>query len=269
MVLEDVLPGTYRVTATGYDEQGGLPLYTASRTVEVLPGAANAPTAAKGADATPVKTQRLSLRRVNSALMTQSMESGSLRLWHRHNQARLTWNGVDGTSGDEKLKPGSGLSEIAFPVLTVTPVDGVTEVGGGEGYGVKGQNDNGKYKKSIEGDEALELRLASGLGFTTATLNFRIAKNSTQAVILETYRGDDLVEEQTIEAVSLRGKAKSDKFPLTFETPVDRLVFRADKGSRFGLRASSFTVAPLTAITPEVVVSDARERSDRCTFYDD
>ena len=252
VVLENVLPGTYRATATGYDEQGGLPLYTVSKTVEVAPFINN-PTAAKGGDVVQVGTQRLRLQSTHSTLMTQSMEGSTLRLWHRHNQARLTWNGANGTSGDEKIKPGSGLSEIAFPVLTVTPIGGVTEVGGGEGYGVNGQWDNGKYKKSIEEDEALELRLPSGLGFTSATLNFRIAKNSRQTVILEAYRGDELVDTQTIEAVSLRGKAKSDKFPLTFETPVDRLVFRADEDSRFGLRASSFTVTSLTATTPEVV----------------
>ncbi len=185
--------------------------------------------------------------------MSQSLEPGTLRLWHRHNEAKLTWNGVAGTSGDEKRKPASGLTEISFPVLTVTPVGGVTEVGGGEGYGVNERGSSGRDKKTVEGDEALELRPAAGLGFTAVTLNFRIPKNSRQAVVLEAYRGDALLETHILKAADMRGRSKSDPLPLSFEAPVDRLVFRADDDSHFGLLASSFSVAALAAPAPHVV----------------
>ena len=92
----------------------------------------------------------------DAELEAQAVASNDIRLWHKNNEARLTWTGISGTDGDEKVKPANGLEEIAFPVLDVNAVGGVLQVGGGEGYGIKSSLDGGgNNRKTINGPELL------------------------------------------------------------------------------------------------------------------
>ena len=53
----------------------------------------------------------------DAELEAQAVATNDIRLWHKNNEARLTWTGVSGGNGDEKVKPANGLEDVSFPVL--------------------------------------------------------------------------------------------------------------------------------------------------------
>ena len=197
----------------------------------------------------------------DAELEAQAVASNDIRLWHKNNEARLTWTGIGGTNGDEKVNPANGLEEIAFPVLDVTAVGGVLEVGGGEGYGIKSSLDgNGNNRKTINGPELLYLTLPSGTeaAFISAGLTFRIAKDSTQDVILTAKRNGDVVDSQTLSVSGQPGKSTSDRINVTLAAPADQLSFSVPGGSKVGLRDSTFTTQVSDPANPGPVTGDGR-----------
>ncbi|MEM7734160.1 MAG: IPT/TIG domain-containing protein [Deinococcota bacterium] len=180
-------------------------------------------------------------------LATQAEPTGSIRLLHRHSDARLIWTDVNGTSGDERIKPASGQSLLSFPVLEFAPLGGVMEVGAGEGYGVTSPLD-GNGRKMVNGAEVLYLNVPAGVpvGIQSALLQFRLPQDSTQTVIIDAKKNGVIVDSQTLTVTVGAGQSTSERVEVTFSEPADQLSFRAPRGSRFGVRESTLTTVTLS-----------------------
>ena len=171
----------------------------------------------------------------------QAVESHHFRLWHKGGKALLTWTNVGGSSGNEEIKA-KNVSRVAFPILELDALGGNLEVGGGEGYGIYSPLDNGKTKKTINGAETLYLTLPANTParITDATLQFRMAKDSTQDVLITAKEAGEVVDSQTFSISSSTSSNKSDSLTLSLAAPADQLVFSAAAGSKLGLLASTF-----------------------------
>ncbi|MEM6326343.1 MAG: LamG-like jellyroll fold domain-containing protein [Bacteroidota bacterium] len=160
--------------------------------------------------------------------------NGDIRLDHRHNQARIFWTDVAGTSGDAFVKPASQLAQIETPVMDVIPVLGTTEVGGGEGYGVRGPSyfgSGGSAYKMIDGYERLRLPLdpsvvAAGSYATSADVRFRVSNQGATARLVASYLGEAVGDTTVV-------LAAGDRVLLSFDfgVPFDALTLSTEAGS--------------------------------------
>ena len=193
-------------------------------------------------------------------LESQAVESQKFRLWHRSNEARLTWTDVAGSTGDEKRGSVNGSTQVSFPIVTIDAVGGVLEVGGGEGYGIRSVVDGGGGEKTINGPEILYLTLPEGTAASiiAAELRFRIERDSLQEVVLTAKRNGEVVDTQTLTVTGPVGETSSNVIRVSLAAPADQLAFSAVPGSRVGLLSSLYTTQPDNASTPGPVSDNGR-----------
>lgn len=166
---------------------------------------------------------------------TPSMQSnGDIRLDHRHNQARLFWTTVLGQTSSQFVKPAGKRSAISTDMVTITPLMGTTEVGGGEGYGVRGPNYHGapgSAYKLIDGYEQLQVALDAsvreGGGYATAAdIRFRTSSQGA-AARLQARRYNEVIGDTTVTLAPLEKTLMS----FDFGQPFDALVLSAASGA--------------------------------------
>ena len=187
--------------------------------------------------------------------------TGRIRVDHRHNEAVLTYVHVgDATEIVERIKPASGLDAIVGTKLIIDalnpPAAGVgrgvvTEVGGGEGYGVNTLPAT-VDRKTIEGSEQLAFMLtaeANGRGSEkTAMLDFatgfRLAVPGGSAhVVVEAFLdGVSIAGPQTLTVKAAKGSFFTPSYLIAFgapgqRLPFNKLVFSAGQGKYSLVRA--------------------------------
>ncbi len=179
------------------------------------------------------------------------LHTGRIRVDHQHNETRLTYVYVgDALVTEEKLKPASGLDFIRGSKLTIDAIGGLTEVGGGEGYGVNSPPAT-VDRKTIEGAEQLAFALnrpaADGRGSEKTYMldfacAFRLAKAGASAtVVVEAFKdGASLGGPQELVVTATADSAFTTSHLIAFgapgaKLPFDRLVFGAGPGSKYSL----------------------------------
>ncbi len=197
--------------------------------------------------------------------------NGNIQIGHRHNEAILTYINVGGNTGEERIKPASGLDAIVGQWLTIDAVGGVTEVGGGEGYGVNAPGQNNSDRKTIDGNEELRFVLNSA-ALNTATQSvamfemdckFRMGTGGSAEVIATAYYNNVRIGtlKQTV-SVSNPNSNFSDVYRLGFGRPFDTIVFTAGAGSSYSI-ARPIVINTVTSSDPGPTPTPGPEPSVR------
>jgi len=187
-------------------------------------------------------------------------EPGTIELAHGHQKFKSTWQDIDAnpTSGSDNIAGVRGSVAIDGRVLDLYFSGGVAEVGGGEGYGVRGAPCPGypgnKGKKKINCDEMLELQLdhqVTGM-ITQANLGFNVSNSETAEAQISAYNGDTLIDTQTLSV----GPGKVVVL-VNFPGSVNKLRFKAINGTAFGLRKSTFHISNALIVPNEPPIAVA------------
>ncbi len=165
--------------------------------------------------------------------------NGSINVGHLHNQAILNYTNVGGLTLKESIKPASGLDAIVGQGVIIDALNGVTEVGGGEGYGVRAPGQNNADRKQIDGVEELSFQINPALLKTQVvemSAKFRMAVGGSAEVIATAYLRGELVGtwQQVVTAVSPTSRF-SDVQTMRFDQVFDKIVFTAGAGSAYSV----------------------------------